>query len=107
MGVFQRKASDGSEITFSASPWISGTRAAAYFGPTGVERVLPEAEREDLYDFLDETFDLLVDKVQAIGGNALVGLEFSLDPFVYNDDGSVDIGVKIVGTGAKLESVFK
>lgn len=86
------------EVQIFSSPWVSGTRAAAYFGPITVERLVPHGD----VTALDEVLQDLKDKAKKLGANAVVGREITLDPF----DESGLVKVTIVGTAANLAPLF-
>lgn len=95
------------DIKIYTSPWVQGTRAAAYFGFVEYElsRARPQnAERRQeimLKSFIDILTGLRA-KVLDLGGNAIVGLEIDADPFVLGDI----IHWLARGTAAKLEPLF-
>jgi hypothetical protein len=88
-----------------ASPLVSGTRAAAYFGPIGVIEFLPKPI-EFADDQLDRILDALQRKAYSLGANAVVGLEVTIDPFAVHKEKGEGITVNAVGTAARLESLF-
>lgn len=91
------------------SPWVSGTRAAASFGPIHSEVfVVEELVRDRENEWLlaeEELLDLLARRAECLGANAIVGLELEADPFA-------EIGVlrglrlHATGTAAKLEPLW-
>jgi hypothetical protein len=98
------------EVELYTSPWVSGTRAAAYFGPISSELFLED-------DFVDdrsvawgkaeqELLASLRDKARALGANAVVGLEVTLDPFATSPAGLKGLKLHAVGTAARLEPLF-
>jgi uncharacterized protein YbjQ (UPF0145 family) len=99
------------DVELYTSPWVSGTRAAAYFGPISSELFLADGAVEDRSEAWEkaerELLESLRDKARALGANAVVGLEVTLDPFAHVD-GSDRTGLRLhaVGTAAKLEPLF-
>jgi hypothetical protein len=81
------------------SPWVSGTRAAAYYGPIHTEFLAPPGT-EDIMIQVDEA---LKAKALELGANSVVGVEVTLDPFPEGQEG---VMVRAVGTAAKLEPLF-
>lgn len=83
-------------VELYTSPWVSGTRAAAYFGPV----MCKVKHRNDW----DRTLDRAIFGVQRIaarlGANSVVGVEMTIDPFAEPPL------VTIIGTAATLESMF-
>ena len=95
------------DIKIYTSPWVSGTRAAAYYGPVSNElsRVRPVdvKKREDI--MLESFIEILTGLrviVLDLGGNAIVGLEIQVNPFEYGDR----IHWSAQGTAARLELLF-
>lgn len=92
------------------SPWVSGTRAAAYFGPISTELFLEDEgidDRSEAWSKAErELLESLRDKARALGANAVVGLEVTLDPFAVSDKGTSGLRLHAVGTAAKLEPLF-
>jgi uncharacterized protein YbjQ (UPF0145 family) len=101
----------GTEVELYTSPWVSGTRAAAYFGPISSELFLEDASVEDRAAAWGkaerELLESLRDKARTLGANAVVGLEVTLDPFAQEEqNGSSGLRLHAVGTAAKLEPLF-
>ncbi len=100
------------DVELYTSPWVSGTRAAAYFGPISSELFLeddPETDRSDAWTKAErELLESLRDKARGLGANAVVGLEVTLDPFAQSTNSSEGTGLRLhaVGTAAKLEPLF-
>jgi len=95
------------DIKIYTSPWVSGTRAAAYFGPVSHElsRVRPTGKKQREKAMLDSFVEILTGLrmcVLNMGGNAIVGLELQVDPFIR---GNIIYWVA-TGTAAKLEPLF-
>jgi hypothetical protein len=99
------------DVELYTSPWVSGTRAAAYFGPISSELFLEDDSVEDRVEAWTkaerELLESLRDKARSLGANAVVGLEVTLDPFAKAPDTEAT-GLKLhaVGTAAKLEPLF-
>ena len=100
------------DVELYTSPWVSGTRAAAYFGPISSELFLPDDSVEDRSAAWTraerELLESLREKARTLGANAVVGLEVTLDPFAQSCDNEKDTGLHLhaVGTAAKLEPLF-
>jgi predicted component of type VI protein secretion system len=107
-----RKSDPESDVELYTSPWVSGTRAAAYFGPISSELFLEDASVEDRSAAWTkaerELLESLRDKARGLGANAVVGLEVTLDPFAQSTNSSEGTGLRLhaVGTAAKLEPLF-
>lgn len=102
---------EGDDVDLYTSPWVSGTRAAAYFGPISSEMFLPDdpdADRSDAWTKAEhELLTSLRDKARTLGANAVVGLEVTLDPFAESrKTGDKGLRLSAVGTAAKLEPLF-
>lgn len=85
------------DFTFSPSPWISGTKFVAFYGPVSaqVEFERDYAAAEDL------VLDLIKARALEISGdhcNAVVGIDVSVDPFA--EGGMV---LRVVCTAACIE----
>lgn len=99
------------DVELYTSPWVSGTRAAAYFGPISSELFLEDDRVEDRSEAWSkaerELLESLRDKARSLGANAVVGLEVTLDPFARATDSEVTgLRLHAVGTAAKLEPLF-
>ena len=99
------------DVELYTSPWVSGTRAAAYFGPISSELFLADDSVEDRSAAWTkaerELLESLRDKARTLGANAVVGLEVTLDPFAQlPDTGLTGLRLHAVGTAAKLEPLF-
>jgi hypothetical protein len=99
------------DVELYTSPWVSGTRAAAYFGPISSELFLaddPEMDRGEAWSKAErELLESLRDKARRLGANAVVGLEVTLDPFAqHTESGHKGLRLYAVGTAAKLEPLF-
>lgn len=95
------------DIKIYTSPWVSGTRAAAYFGPVSHElsRIRPPVKKQRERVMLDSFVEILTGLrvlVLDMGGNAIVGLELQVDPFMSGNS----IYWKATGTAARLELLF-
>ena len=108
MGSSSRSAPE--EVELYTSPWVSGTRAAAYFGPISSELFLEDdlvVDRSEAWAKAErELLESLRDKARGLGANAVVGLEVTLDPFAKAEDGATGLRLHAVGTAAKLEPLF-
>jgi uncharacterized protein YbjQ (UPF0145 family) len=99
------------DVELYTSPWVSGTRAAAYFGPISSELFLQDDQVEDRSSAWTkaerELLESLRDKARLLGANAVVGLEVTLDPFARAaDSDATGLRLHAVGTAAKLEPLF-
>jgi uncharacterized protein YbjQ (UPF0145 family) len=99
------------DVELYTSPWVSGTRAAAYFGPISAELFLEDSLVEDRTEAWSkaerELLESLRDRARALGANAVVGLEVTLDPFARKGDtDATGLRLHAVGTAAKLEPLF-
>ena len=85
MGETQIPLNSENDVELYTSPWVSGTRAAAYFGPISSELFLQDDQVEDRSSAWSkaerELLESLRDKARLLGANAVVGLEVTLDPF--------------------------
>lgn len=89
-------------VEFYASPWVSGTRAAVYWGPVSAELIAAlgmdfERAQAELLE------DLRAEALERTGGkaNAIVGLEVTVD--LWDAQGP---RFRAVGTMALLEPLF-
>jgi len=103
--------SPDSDVELYTSPWVSGTRAAAYFGPISSELFLPDDSLEDRTAAWTRAeralLESLRDKARTLGANAVVGLEVTLDPFAHDEEKEgTGLRLHAVGTAAKLEPLF-
>ena len=99
------------DVDLYTSPWVSGTRAAAYFGPISTELFLEDSaggNRSEAWCKAEiELLESLRDRARALGANAVVGLEVTLDPFAHSKtDDARGLLLHAVGTAAKLEPLF-
>jgi hypothetical protein len=99
------------DVELYTSPWVSGTRAAAYFGPISSELFLEDDSVEDRVEAWTcaerELLESLREKARSLGANAVVGLEVTLDPFAENGEKkTTGLLLHAVGTAAKLEPLF-
>jgi len=99
------------DVELYTSPWVSGTRAAAYFGPISSELFLEDSSVEDRSEAWSkaerELLESLREKARALGANAVVGLEVTLDPFAKSEEkDATGLRLHAVGTAAKLEPLF-
>jgi len=99
------------DVELYTSPWVSGTRADAYFGPISSELFLEDNDFEDRSQAWGkgerELLESLRDKARTLGANAVVGLEVTLDPFARNSENdATGLRLHAIGTAAKLEPLF-
>jgi uncharacterized protein YbjQ (UPF0145 family) len=93
------------EVEIYTSPWVSGTRAAVFFGTVTAEVFLVRdvaAKSAGLNKAAQELFEALRDKARALGANAVVGLEVTLDPFARSEAGVGGIWLRAVGSAVNL-----
>lgn len=107
----QPQEQPGEDVELYTSPWVSGTRAAAYFGPISSELFLEDDAVEDRIEAWTkaerELLESLREKARSLGANAVVGLEVTLDPFAQAADSeATGLRLHAVGTAAKLEPLF-
>jgi len=110
-GAEQESIDTAHDVELYTSPWVSGTRAAAYFGPISSELLLEDEAVEDRTEAWTkaerELLESLRDKARSLGANAVVGLEVTLDPFArLEDTETTGLRLHAVGTAAKLEPLF-
>ena len=103
--------SEQDEVELYTSPWVSGTRAAAYFGPISSELFLEDDSVDDRVEAWTraekELLESLREKARSLGANAVVGLEVTLDPFAKAEEkDTTGLRLHAVGTAAKLEPLF-
>ena len=90
--------------------WVGGTRAAAYYPPLICELFIGDDEvddREAAWSVAEA--DLLAsmrERAAALGANAVLGVELSLDPFSLRCDGVTGLRLRATGTPALLEPLF-
>lgn len=84
-------------LQFAASPWVSGTRAEAYFGWVSCSGPIPDCEPEHA-DFVSTMLARLVPLAEEFGANWIVGYEIAVDPFAGQ--------ATVSGTLALLEPLF-
>lgn len=63
-------------IGLHVAPWIAGTHSVAYFGP-----VVAYVEDSDYESGMMRMFDVLEQETERRGGNNVVGMDISIDPF--------------------------
>ena len=97
-------------VRLFTNPWVSDTVAEAYYGPVKVEMFLPDLldKKEDLRTRKARWTQLKLnlrhavkEEVRRLGGNALVGMEVSVDPFSQMND-QPGVLMTAVGTATKL-----
>lgn len=98
-------------VALFTSPWVSGLKAASYFGPISVELWADdgvESEREAAWVKAEaKLLEKLREKAFQLGANAVVGLDITLNPFAVHSVTNVPgLYLHAVGTAAKLEKVF-
>jgi uncharacterized protein YbjQ (UPF0145 family) len=96
------------EIELHVSPWVSGARSAVYFGTITSDLFLEGNLVDDctaLTTAEHELLEALGDKARALGANAVLALEMSLDPFARSDAGASGTTLHAVGTAVRLEPV--
>ena len=94
------------EIVISESPWISGTRAAKYFGPISASGFIAYRKSTSKLSRALRNFEpRMREKASALGANTIVGFELSLDPFAYRR-GRRGLKWHANGTAALLEPLF-
>ena len=84
------------DVSLYTSPWVTGTRAMAYFGPVSCA--------VKYRGNWDRTLDRAIFGVQRtaarLGANSVVGVEMTIDPFAE------PALVTVIGTAANLEPLF-
>lgn len=98
------------------SNWVTGTRAAAYFGPISTTLFVGDAPRWGRPDFravgrrvqrgraILKLLDRLRAKASTRGANAVVAVEVTLDPFARSPETQgPGMRLHVVGTAARLE----
>jgi hypothetical protein len=98
------------EVELHTSPWVCGTRAAAYFGAIDTDLFIADkglVDRVEAWTAAEkELLEGLRVKAAALGANAVVGLEVTLDPFAKSAEGEPGLRLRAVGTAARLEPLF-
>lgn len=89
---------DPDDIHFYTSPWVTGTRAAQYFGP--LSSITDYEKPTQIDEALERVLKNLAESCCALGGNALVGIELTINPFADPPT------VHVVGTAAELVPLF-
>lgn len=99
----------GRTVGLFASPWVKGFKAIGYFGPLHVHIWLPYEfilDQQKAWTWsLRHVLELLAVHTENIGGNAVVGLEITVDPF-HVRDGVKGLRLDAIGTSARLEDQF-
>ena len=95
------------DVVICTEPWVSGTCAAAYFGPVSFELFLPDVDVEDRAEAWGraeiELRASVCDKARAFGANYVVGFEVTLDPFAEaGEPARKGLRLHAIGTAAKL-----
>lgn len=83
-------------IQLHPGPWVTGTRANAYYGSISV--IIRHKKSWTLS--LNRAIHRLQRKALRLGANSVVGVEIAIDPF------STPPTVTIVGTAAELVPLF-
>ncbi len=94
------------EVEIYLTPWVSGTRSVVQFGPIRSELFLDDSLVDDpmgLGKAEDELLESLRDRTRKMGGNAVVGLAITLDPFGRSDTGESGMWLRGVGTAVRLD----
>lgn len=89
---------DPDDIHLYTSPWVTGTRADGYYGALAANAYYEKSS--ELENAIITAFCDIQKQCSALGGNSLVGVEVTIDP--YGDPPYVHV----VGTGAKLVPLF-
>ena len=90
------------------SPWVSGTRSAAYFGSVSSEFFLKGGIADEPLGWEKAEHELLEslrDKARRLGANAVIGLAVTLDPFARSEEGESGMHLHAAGTAVKLTLV--
>jgi hypothetical protein len=83
-------------VSLYSSPWITGTRATAYFGPITSNSFFAA----DWDTTIRAGIENLQKSASILGANAIVGVEITIDPFT---DPPL---LTIIGTAAELVPLF-
>ena len=97
--------SAAAQVGLWTCPWVSGSRAAAYYGPVEHEMVIDEFN-DVVYEAFLEDYKIHVVRKTEGEVTDVVGIELSIDPFYETLEGVKCCRMHIVGTGAKLEALF-
>ena len=87
------------DVEIDVTPWVSGTRANAYYGPVSVESNFMGMNTLEVE--INKALTKLRAETSNLGGNWVVGFEMSIDPF-----NSTGIVLRLVGTAAHLVPLF-
>lgn len=90
------------EIALTANPWISGTRAAGWYGPVEVKQPVAGRCWEDA---IDSVLEEAAAQARALGPNAVLNVEINVSPFAQRN-GEPCPTIELKGTAAKLEPLF-
>lgn len=98
------------DVSLWTTPWVSGTRAAAYFGPVNVEvfSASPKSSKNNtrrLNGAMSKLLRNLQDKAYKLEANAVVGIEVTIDPFA-EEKGKDGVRFNVIGTAARLEPLL-
>ena len=102
------------KVDLYASPWVSGTRADAYYGPISVERYFPNSlgRGSELDDLISASEEELRALARALGANSVIGVEVTFDPFFDFPPlhPGMPVGralrIHLVGTAARLVPAY-
>lgn len=110
MAVDRFAPKDPSDVALFSSPWVSGTRAAAYFGPISAELFVADVDEAERCESWEQAEHRLIctlrGKAFALGANTVVGIETTLDPFAVSAGGRVGLRLEAKGTAARLEPLI-
>ena len=87
---------DPKDVSVYSSPWITGTRATAYYGPLSSNSFFAT----DWDTTITAGFDDIRKAAAILGANAIVGTEIHIDPFADPPT------LQIIGTAAELVPLF-
>jgi uncharacterized protein YbjQ (UPF0145 family) len=94
-------------VQLYVSPWVKATRATKYFGPVICTIFVDTAGgfKEAWDKAYHDVQEGLRAKGAAIGANAVVGVEITIDLWAH-EDGSEGIWAEAIGTAAVLERTW-
>ena len=104
MSEESRSAIENVELFWS--PWVSGTRSVTYLGPIRSVLFLESGldhDRSGAWSKAErELLESIRDRARAVGANAVVGLEVTVDPFARSDAGVKGIRCSAAGTAVRI-----
>ncbi len=104
MSAESRSAIENVELFWS--PWVSGTRSVTYLGPISSELFLESGldhDRSGAWSKAErELLESIRDRARAVGANAVVGIEVTVDPFARSDAGVKGIRCSAAGTAVRI-----